>query len=46
LQVVVFVEPAYLAVDPAVAEGDFDGLIVGHGFDARTLLGELEPQPL
>jgi hypothetical protein len=46
LQVVVLVELAHLAVDPTVAEGDFDGLIVGDGLDSRTLLGDLEPQPL
>jgi hypothetical protein len=46
LQVVVLVELARLAIDPAVAEGDFDGLIVGDALDARALLGDLEPQPL
>ncbi len=46
MQIVVLVEPAYLAVDPAVAEGDFDGLIVGDGLQTRALLGELEPQPV
>jgi hypothetical protein len=46
LQVVVLVELAHLAVDPAVAEGDFDGLIVGDALDSRTFLGELEPQSL
>ncbi len=40
LQVVVLVEIPCLAVDPAVAEGDLDGLIVGDALDARALLGE------
>jgi hypothetical protein len=31
LQIVVFVELANLAVNPTVAEGDFDGLNVGDG---------------
>ena len=46
MQVVVLVEPVHLAVDPAVAEGDLDGLTVGDALDSRTLLGDLEPQPL
>jgi hypothetical protein len=46
LQVVVLVELAHLAVDPAITEGDFDGLIVGDAFDPRASLGDLEPQPL
>jgi len=46
LQVVVLVEPARLAVDPTVAEGDFDGLIVGDALDTRFLLGDLEPESL
>jgi hypothetical protein len=37
---------AHLAVDPAIAEGDFDSLIVGDALDSRALLGELEPQSL
>jgi hypothetical protein len=46
LQVVVLVELAHLAVDPAVAEGGLDGLIVGDGLQTRALLGEFEPQPV
>jgi hypothetical protein len=46
LEVVVLVVLAHLAVDPAIAEGHFDGVIVGDALDSRTLLGDLEPQPL
>ncbi len=45
MQVVVLVELACLAVDPAVAEGDLDGLSVGDALYARALLGDLDPQP-
>jgi hypothetical protein len=38
------VEAVRLTVDPAVAEGDVDGLREGDGLDARSLLGDLEPQ--
>ena len=46
MQVVVLVALAHLAVDPAITEGDLDGLIVGDALDSRVLLGDLEPQPL
>jgi hypothetical protein len=46
LQVVVLVVLAHLAVDPAIAEGDLDSLIVGGALDSRALLGKLEPQSL
>jgi hypothetical protein len=46
LEIGVLVELAHLAVDPTITEGDLDGLIVGDALDSRTLLGDLEPQPL
>ena len=46
MQVVVLVELAHLAVDPAVTKGDLDGLIVGDALDPRALLSDLEPESL
>src|SRR5215204_3345840 len=45
LQPVALVELVCLAVDPAVTEGDVEGLRMGNTLDARVLLCELHPQP-
>jgi hypothetical protein len=37
------VERALLAVDPAEAQGDFEGFLVGHAGDGRPLFRVLEP---
>ncbi len=44
MQPVVLVERRLLSVDPAVAEGRFESFRVGDGLNARSLLGDLEPQ--
>lgn len=39
------VQAPALAVDPAVAEGGVEGLVVVDGGDAGRLFGDLEPEP-
>ena len=43
LKPVLVVEAFLLPVDPAVAQGDIQGFLIGKGWNPRILLGELHP---